>query len=256
MKSYLHRISNTLLINGGFLSNSGLYTGDMGIVLFFYLYARFTQHEIYSEYGSGLLKKTQHKINRSTPLNYKQGLAGTGSCIEYLAQNGFIETNTDDILEDFDKRIFFTYNLPCLPVDQIADIGYYALWRMAGNSVRTDTIIQSVMPQIVHAMEDRQKNKNMTHPIVSFFRDIMMSDNHHTSIISNWHQVCRTNNPFGRPQGYAPTESLSTFDLGIQNGLAGLGLSLLSDLDGDDSWLALFPEDIFSKTDNDPSLQV
>jgi len=47
INTYLHRISNILLINGGFLSNLGLYSGNMGIVLFFYRYARLTQNEIY-----------------------------------------------------------------------------------------------------------------------------------------------------------------------------------------------------------------
>jgi hypothetical protein len=31
----LQRISNTLMINGGFLSNLGLYSGERGLVLFF-----------------------------------------------------------------------------------------------------------------------------------------------------------------------------------------------------------------------------
>jgi hypothetical protein len=40
-----------------------------------------------------------------------QGLTGIGSTIEYLVQSGYLNANTDDMLEEFDKRIFFTYNL-------------------------------------------------------------------------------------------------------------------------------------------------
>ena len=43
---------------------------------------------------------------------------------------------------------------------------------------------------------------------------------------------------------------------GFHNGLAGWGMSLLTELDGDGSWFSLFPDDIFSKADNDPSLHV
>ena len=34
--SYLQRISNILLINGGFLDKPGLFAGEIGIVLFFF----------------------------------------------------------------------------------------------------------------------------------------------------------------------------------------------------------------------------
>ena len=203
---HLHRISNTLIINGGYSGNPGLYAGDMGIVLFFYRYALFSQNTIYSKYAFYLLEKTLSKLHQFTPLNYKQGLTGIGSTIEYLAQNGFIEINTDDILKDFDKRIFFTYNLSYLPDDKIADIGYYVLWRMAGNSIQKDLIIKSVLPQIENVME--------------VFRN------------------------YGRPQGCAPT-SFDNSELGMYNGLAGLGLSLITELDGDDSWLSLLPNDLY-----------
>ena len=245
IKDCLHRISNTLMINGGYSGNPGLYSGDMGIVLFFNHYALFTQNKIYSEYASYLLDKTQNKLNQFTPFNYKQGLTGIGSAIEYLAQNGYIVANTDEILEVFDKRIFFTYHLSYLPVDKIVDIGCYVLWRMAGKSVLKDTILKSAVSQIVNVMEERQTSLDLTHPTVSFFRDIFSAENflslQDRAVISTWFQSCRENNAIGRPQGFAPTMPLTKFDLGIQNGLAGLGLSFISELDGVDSWASLFP---------------
>jgi len=46
-KTYLQRISNILIINGGFIDNPGLYTGEMGLILFFIRYGRFTQEVLY-----------------------------------------------------------------------------------------------------------------------------------------------------------------------------------------------------------------
>ena len=106
IKSYLQRISNILLINGGFSGNPGLYTGDMGLVLFFSCYARYTQNDLYSEYSHDLIGKMQKRINEKTPIDYSLGLTGIGSAFEYLVQNSFFNVETDDILKEFDEKIF------------------------------------------------------------------------------------------------------------------------------------------------------
>ena len=68
---FLQRVSNTLIINGGFLDNPGLYTGDMGLVLFFFRYAGFTKNELYSAFSFDLIKKIQDRIHADTPIDYK-----------------------------------------------------------------------------------------------------------------------------------------------------------------------------------------
>jgi len=258
INTYLHRIANILLINGGFLTNLGLYTGDMGIVLFFCRYARLTQNDIYLEYSSYLFEKVKNNIQPNTPLNYKQGLTGIGSAIEYLAQHEYLKIDTDVILEEFDKRIFFTFNLSYLSIEKIADIGYYALWRIAGNSSLKSTIINSVIPQIVNTMTEWETRQNMTHPMVSLIKDIISSKNriaqYYRSIILDWHQFCQEyylDNLDAKPymqllEQFTNNDSTmnNNFELGFQNGLVGLGLSLMSELDGDNSWHSLFTNDL------------
>ena len=73
IQSIIQQISDLLLIKGGFLDDPGLYTGEMGLVLFFTRYARYTQNNLYLEYAYNLIKKTQKKIHRNTPINYKYG---------------------------------------------------------------------------------------------------------------------------------------------------------------------------------------
>lgn len=145
IQSILQQISDVLLINGGFLSSPGLYTGDMGPVLFFARYARYTQNDLYLDYCYELMEKLSNKIDRKTPIDYKQGLTGIGSAIEYLVQNGFFDDDTDEILEDFDKRIFFTYYLLCLSIDEIMDVGSYTMWRLSGNSSKKDMIQRNIL---------------------------------------------------------------------------------------------------------------
>jgi len=215
IKVILQQISDVLLMNGGFLDNPGLYTGDMGLVLFFARYSRYTKNDLYLEYSFELMEKLQARIHSGTPVNYKQGLTGIGSAIEYLVQNGFFEADTDDILEDIDQRVFFSYQHSSLSINEIRDIGYYAVWRLSGNSSKKELIRQSVFPQI-----DIPELCNMIIPD-SFAEK---SYNRCLELISK--QIF-----FGN-------------DMGTENGLAGWGMSLLTELDGDDSWFSLFPNDI------------
>ena len=226
IKSYLQRLANILLINGGFLDSPGLYAGEMGLVLFFFRYDRFTKNALYKEYSFALIDKIQNSIHQETPINYKHGLSGIGSTIEYLVQHDYIETDIDEVLEEFDNRIFFTYNLPYLPVEEIMDIGYYAAWRLQGNSAKKDNI-RSILLSIEHIMSDH-------------------------SISSTWHQISQKNATDHLPTKLAMQDNFShiandweqhleNLNLGFENGLAGLALSLLTELDNDDSWISLFP---------------
>ena len=211
----LRQISDVLLVNGGFLSSPGLYTGEMGLVLFFARYARYTQNDLYMDYAFGLIEKIQRRIHQDTPINYKHGLAGIGSAIEYIVQNSYFEADTDEILEDFDQRIYFTYNIPYLPVEDTVDIWYYIHWRLSGNSRQKDKVRQFILPQIEKAMR------------------------HHDTVMPAWPHLSRKDHAIVKDNQI--DTYLNNKELGLQNGLAGWGLSLLTELDGDDSWTSLLP---------------
>ena len=233
-KTCLQRIANILMINGGFLDNPGLYTGEMGLVLFFFRYARFTQNELYSDYGFDLIEKLQCGMDEGARIGYRQGLTGIGSAIEYLVQNGFVEADTDDILAEFDERIFSECNLPYYSLDELLGIGQYIVRRMSGKSAKKDAILKTVLPKVVHFI-----GKDCTFDL-------------HDSL-KNPARYCLNgdNNPY-RLESKTYSRLLEQFtkndsfdiNLGIQNGLAGLGLCLLTALDGDGSWASLFDQDL------------
>jgi len=225
IQTVLQQISYVLLMNGGFLSNPGLYTGEMGLVLFFTRYAHYTKNDLYLDYAYDLMEKLQNRIHCDTPITYKQGLAGIGSAIEYLVQNNFFEADTDEILEDFDQQIFFTYNLPYLSIEKLLDIGYYAIWRISGSRSKKDMIQQTILPQIEKVVHDN-------------------------SVIPAWHQLHQRKTPtFLAENTYSYCLELiakNIFlgkDMGLDNGLAGWGMSLLTEIDDDNSWISLFPND-------------
>ena len=259
----LQRISSILLMNGGFLDNPGLFTGEMGIVLFISHYARFIQNELFSDLVIDLIERIQNNIHINTPNDYKYGLAGIGSAIEYLVQCEYFKADTDDILEDLDKRLFDLDNLPCLSVDEIIGVGYYALWRINGNSGRKQIILKTVLSQIVWFMEKKCQNQDFSYPTVDFIKEVVENANKITlpyfSKIPFSLKLCRKKTLHGMEENtfnlfmdqFSRKEFIieKTYKLGLLNGLAGFGMALMTQIDGDDSWISLLPNDLIQKKD-------
>ncbi len=101
----LQQIANHLIINSSFLTDLSLYHGKMGIVLFFYSYARYTGNTVYEEFAGELLDEIFEEIHDRIGVDFENGLSGIGWGILYLLQNEYIDGNPDDILEDIDCKI-------------------------------------------------------------------------------------------------------------------------------------------------------
>jgi hypothetical protein len=77
-KAYLQRISNILMINGWFLDDSGLFSGEMGIALFFLNYASFKKNAVYQDYAFEMIEKVQDKIRCTDESKHSfKGLSNT-----------------------------------------------------------------------------------------------------------------------------------------------------------------------------------
>jgi len=109
-----NRIVNSLILNASFMNNLGILNGKMGISICFYHMAKKYSNSIYFGYAEDLINDIYDELDPSIPLDFENGLAGIGWGFEYLVQEGFIEADTDEILKDFDNKIFqyFIYNTP------------------------------------------------------------------------------------------------------------------------------------------------
>lgn len=103
--SYVNRIAKHLIVNSSFMDNLGLFNGKMGIVIFFYHFAKYSQKAIYYDFANKLLDEIYSEIHSETPINLKNGFAGIGWSIEYLLQNNFLEGNSNEALADIDSKI-------------------------------------------------------------------------------------------------------------------------------------------------------
>lgn len=101
----LDRLVPHLLLNYHFVPNAGLLNGKMGGVLFFGQYAAYTNKFYLRDYAEELLKDVFEIIHENTPINFANGLCGIGWGIEYLIQNAYIDGDSDEVLEQVDRKV-------------------------------------------------------------------------------------------------------------------------------------------------------
>jgi len=101
----LKESADFLAVSGHTCRSPGLSDGKMGTVIFLYHYARQSKDASYEKTAESLIDEIRTVLHANSPLSYAYGLTGIGAGIEYLAQQGFANLDTDDMLEDFD-RIF------------------------------------------------------------------------------------------------------------------------------------------------------
>lgn len=104
-EQHLSQIADTLIINGTLTECPGLVQGKMGIAVFFFHYAQYTNNMLFADYAMDLIGEILNQLNVNSRANYKKGIAGIGVGIDYMIRNDFLDTE-DDICEDFDGRMY------------------------------------------------------------------------------------------------------------------------------------------------------
>jgi hypothetical protein len=174
------RISNTLLLNASFIDNIGLLHGKMGISICFYHLALQTKNRIYEDYAGELIDEIYDEITIHTPSGFENGLTGIGWGIEYLVQKGFIEADTDEVLEEFDNRIFkeLIYNTPndIGLLNGLVGIGTYFLKRIKNKASNDEKIFALTKKQsLIHIIDELDHKTQNTLEITS--EPLILSNN-------------------------------------------------------------------------------
>ena len=105
MNTQLKQIADHYLLRGLFCQEIGLWNGKTGMAIFFFLLSRQTQNRWYEEFAGELLDDVCNNLSRHCPITFADGLCGIGWAIEFLKKEGFIEGDTDEILEEVDKQV-------------------------------------------------------------------------------------------------------------------------------------------------------
>lgn len=122
----LKPLADHWLLHGLFLEDNGLWNGKLGLSLFFYLLSRHTGNCWQEEFAGELLDLVCNNLSNRMPIQFADGLCGIGWGIEWLRAAGFIEGDTDDILEEVDRAVMER------DVRRLADTGLEGgLWGIA-----------------------------------------------------------------------------------------------------------------------------
>lgn len=99
------RILACLMLKSSFLTDIGLFSGKMGIVLFFVHYNKYTSDKLYEDIADELMEEIWEEVTKEMPADFQSGLYGIGWGLEYLIQKGFVEGDSLSVCYELDKRI-------------------------------------------------------------------------------------------------------------------------------------------------------
>jgi lantibiotic modifying enzyme len=88
------------------IDDLSLYDGKSGNILFLFHYWKYTGQPFYRDYANNLLDQVSDNIHLVHSPGFLDGVTGIGWTIEYLARNGFIDVQTDEVLDELDEVIF------------------------------------------------------------------------------------------------------------------------------------------------------
>lgn len=152
-ETYLGRIAEMAMQRKNIPDFPGLFYGKMGVVVFLCQYSSYTQNSKCIDFAIDLIKEINRQIYGKGNINYHYGLSGIGVAIEYLIQNNYFEADADDVLDDFDYAILFSFNKidSLLSFSQIHDVGKYSVDLSINNS--NQQLIERVMLSLLSGNE-------------------------------------------------------------------------------------------------------
>jgi len=137
---HLEGIVNILKTNAVFADNIGLLFGKTGIALFMYLYSRYSGNKEARSFAEDLTDVILGEVGNDISVDYARGLSGFGTGIEFLAQHGFVDPNTDEVLDELDLLLQGLLFHPSHGTDWIG-IGNYFAARLSNPANPKDTDI-------------------------------------------------------------------------------------------------------------------
>jgi glycosyltransferase involved in cell wall biosynthesis len=101
----LKRIAYHVIMHSCSLSDIGLFNGKMACVLFLFHYSRYSKNVVIEEFAELLLDDICAELTTFLSIDMESGYCGIAWGLNYLIRQGFIEGDSNEVLEDIDKKI-------------------------------------------------------------------------------------------------------------------------------------------------------
>ena len=219
----IRKIFNHLLLNVIYISDIGLYFGKTGFLLFFAHYAKLTVDDVDDEIVAEIIDDIFHSVGNLSSMSIPDGVCGVGWGVEYILQNKLMEGDSDEILADLDKMIFSKGVESILSNPYFTDILRYIAIRLTSLCGKSKDIPfpRNFLLELYQSAKDQNK-----------ILDISIN-NDFNIIKKNLEKGRFRRKPIAITQEFTGRASIDTFPLvplGLHNGLSGLGINLLLEL--------------------------
>lgn len=211
-------VINQLIQKAYSVKSPGLLYGKMGIALSLFDYGRHTGCAVFSDLGDELTDGILDDVECKTGFDFATGLPGIAWGIEYLAQQGYVECDTNQVCAEIDKRMekLCVHRLNDLSLETgLEGLLHYLLARLQGALKQNGNMPFSA--DFLNEVKFTINNLNENHlpdslnKLADAFRSFMhsKSKNIYTPDISSFIVV----------QSFP--EDVETAPLGLRKGLAG-----------------------------------
>ena len=148
------QINNILLPALPQVDKIGVRQGKMGIAIYLFQLYKVTGKKEFEQLAEKLLEQSIEKLSWPMPIDFSDGLTGIGYCFEYMAEQKYIDIDTDDFLETIDFHLQHVLYAECLPFMLLKDICIYYCKRLLGRPVETDDLkLLKLRHHVVYAID-------------------------------------------------------------------------------------------------------
>ena len=119
LKKKLQEIDLSLRDNYKNNTNIGVLSGTSGVALFQFYYAKFIEQEANENLGTEIIYEIIEKINSGYDYpTFCTGIAGGAWAIEHLSEKGFIDIDSDELLQSLDDYLVYS-------IERITDKNFF-----------------------------------------------------------------------------------------------------------------------------------
>lgn len=224
--SNFERIANHLMLQSFLQNEVGLFKGQMGVVLAMAQFYKHTNDEIFLDFVYDLLEIILSRVNKGLSFSLSNGLSGIGWGIEYLIQNKFVEGESVEVCEELDLKIMETD--PKRITDWSLETGFeglllYILYHLQGaikqgSKFPFDSNYLSDIYSVCKSIKNKDVNESL-HSLLDIYIDFVANKvmpDYNPQIIS-----------FTSNLPHIYYDKLTSYPLGMNNGLAGVLIHLL-----------------------------
>lgn len=153
----------------------GLFSGKMGICIYFYHQAQLSKSKEYEKFAEKLLDSIYSQVHSEMPIDIENGLAGICYGINYLIEENFVKGNVNTILKELDDRIFKSLNFIHLSNNSnmqienpriILGVLYYFSIRLENNKLASSErySFKSIIIKAINKIESTSLQDKFTEP--------------------------------------------------------------------------------------------